>query len=51
MDTTEELLQRFQNGCNSVRKISGILHRIRQSTHRRIGVCVAVRGQHSVHLL
>jgi hypothetical protein len=51
MDTGKKLLQRFQNGCKSVRKTYDILHSVRQSKYGRVGVCVAVRGQHSVHLL
>jgi hypothetical protein len=46
-----ELLQRIQNGCNRVRKTSGIFQRFHQSVHRLAEACVALESQHFGHPL
>jgi hypothetical protein len=43
VDTAEELLQRVQNGCTSVRNTPGIFQRVRQSIHHRAEVCVVLQ--------
>lgn len=51
VDDLDELRQRIEQGCQTIRQIPGILERVRGSFIRRCNACVENDGGHFEHLL
>lgn len=51
VNNVQELRERVQNACQTIRSNAGIFGRVRQSLMRRANACIAANGGHFEHLL
>lgn len=51
VNNVQELRERVQNACQTIRNNAGIFGRVRQSLMRRANACIAANGGHFEHLL